>query len=1363
MIKVLSNILFLTLLLFLQSTVNSQTAYSVKQYTMQDGLSANRDLNICSDKHGFYWFGSENGLQQFDGYVFRSFPLVGPNHLKMAHYKVFDQHALTDGNMLFATSIGLLFYSYKTAQLSWLSIDNDSTQYEAVKICPINSPLYMIGTSSSNGLLVYDSKKNIVKHTIGKTKAFFNATDFSRIFQGLGSSLLIEQNRKYYEFDYLNQKIQPFTIRGLPPYSPINKSFIDKHKVLWLATEFGIYTQRPGKLAERVTSIDSFCPLKDQICTDIVSCTDSTIYLSFDWQGVIQVNTITKKITSILRNEKNKSFGFISNAVKNMYSNDEKSLWVSGNEGAYLVIPDNSGIQFNDINSHNGLQASAITCILEDSHGTVWVASDGGGLHSYSLDTKQFTSYKHENEHSNAPGSNMIVSMYEEKSGKNLWIGTYNGGLSCYNYDSKRFINYFYQEAESKGLLKNNVWSITEDKNNKLLVSSFCESISILDRKTNTWSNATIENGGIECECITTLMTDPEGHVWTGSISCGLGLFGGNKKIKISTNETANCIVNDNDYLWVGMSKGLRKFNKKTLRYVDFVGQATFNTLNINSIYQDTTQKLWIAANNTLYTFDKETGTVEYSNFSHYFKGYDITYITKTKDGHLLIGGRNGILIVPPKSINFSETIQLQLSLTEMRLFGEAIQPSKDAIIKTHCNFLKAIDLSYNQNYIGFSFSVLQTTQLNNVTYSCKLTGLDKKWILIDAGKNSIDYSNLQPGNYILHIRATSKYNPSIFTERVVSITILPPFWRTWWFRLLISSIVITSLLLFYFNRIRQLNKQQALLEKTVLERTGQIASQKEELIIQAETLEDQYLSLIEKRKELELVVADLQRSNATKNKLFSIISHDLNSPLSGIYGIISTIFERSESSTQGKKKELIENTLLSLQSMQALIDNLLQWSRSQSDGIIYHYADISLAELLVDTCNPLKAAMNNKQISFTMNIQDSLSIYADQNTIATVIRNIVQNAIKFCPKFGTISIKATEIDKSVRIEITDTGSGMEQVLIDRIIHSKNTESQIGTLGEKGTGLGLEISKDFIQKNNGQLFITSQINKGTVVSMVLPLSLQTGNAVEKRTEELESKIEISDLSLTADTVLLIVDDNPLIREHIISLIGNRITIIEAQNGQVGFEKALECIPDIIISDVAMPIMDGFEMCKKLSATSETSHIPIILLTAKTNSESRIEGLSSGAIDYLTKPFNENELLIKLNNILTIRKRQQQFIQEQIIAFPTKKSSATVEDPFLTKVFSIIDQNMSNPDFYVEQLSSALSMSKVTSYRKIKALINKSPNDLINEMRLRKAKELLATKQYRVSEVAYKVGFDDPKYFTRKFKELFGSTPSELIG
>jgi signal transduction histidine kinase/CheY-like chemotaxis protein/ligand-binding sensor domain-containing protein/AraC-like DNA-binding protein len=1363
MIKVLSKILFLNLLLFLQSTVYPQTAYSVKQFTMQDGLSANRYLSICSDKHGFYWFGSENGLQQFDGYVFRSFPVVCPSHFKTEHYNVIDQKALDNGNILFATSIGLLIYSYNTGQLSWLAIGNDSTKYQAVKICSINDTLHLIGTSNSKGLLVYNSKQNTVQYATNKINKFFNSSDLRYIFSGLKSSILIENNRLYYEVDYLKQTIRPFDCGTLPRSNHIIKSYIDKQNVLWLATELGIYTKKQGQKTERLTSIDSYCALKDQICTDIAACNDSTIYLSFDWQGVIRINTFTKKITAILRNEKNNSSEVISNAVRNMYSIDEKSFWVTGNEGAYLVKPDNSDIHFYDINSQNGLQASAIMCILEDSHGTIWVATDGGGLHRFSLETKQFIPYKHENEHSNAPGSNMIVSLYEEKSGKNIWIGTYNGGLSCYNYASKRFTNYFYQASSSKSLLKNNVWCITEDKNNKLLVSSFCESISILDRKTNTWSNATKENGGIECDCISALLTDPEGQVWTGSVSCGLGLFDSNKKITFSTNETVNSIVNDGDYLWVGMSSGLRKFNKKTLQYADFVGQAAFNNMKINCIYQDASQNLWIAANNTLYTYNKKTGEVEYSYFSHYFKGYDISYITQTKDGHLLIGGRSGMLIVPPKSITFTETRPLQLSLTEMRLFGEAIQPGKDAVIKTHCNFLKAIELPYNQNYIGFSFSVLQATQVNNVNYSCKLTGLDKKWIMIDAGKNSIDYSNLQPDNYSLHIRAISKYNPAIYTERVINIRILPPYWRTWWFRLLISSIVITCLLLFYFYRIRQLNRQQTLLEKTVLERTAQIASQKEELVIQAETLEDQYLSLKEKQKELELVVADLQRSNNTKNKLFSIISHDLNSPLSGIYGIISTLFDRSESLNKERKKDLIENTLLSLQSIQTLIDNLLQWSRSQSDGIIFHYIDIPLTELMVDTCNPLKAAMNNKQISFSMNIPNSLSVYADQNTIATVIRNIVQNAIKFCPKDGTITVEATEIDNSVRIEITDTGSGMEQSLIDRIIHSKNTESQVGTLGEKGTGLGLEISKDFIQKNNGQLFITSQINKGTVVSVLLPLSLQPGNTVETRTEELESTIEISELSLPTDTILLIVDDNPLIREHIISLIGNRITIIEAQNGQVGYEKALECIPDIIISDVAMPIMDGFEMCKKLTATTETSHIPIILLTAKTSAASRMEGLSSGAIDYLTKPFNENELVMKLSNILTIRKKQQLFIQEQIIALPTEKSAPIVEDPFLTKVFSIIDQNISNPDFYVEQLSSALSMSKVTSYRKIKALINKSPNDLINEMRLRKAKELLATQQYRVSEVAYKVGFDDPKYFTRKFKELFDSTPSEFIG
>jgi signal transduction histidine kinase/ligand-binding sensor domain-containing protein/CheY-like chemotaxis protein len=1361
MIKGLSNVLLFCLLLFFQTVVYSQTTYSVKQYTMQDGLIANRNLNVCSDTHGFYWFGSGIGMQQFDGYVFRSFPLVGPRRLKTLQYKVFEQHALNNGNMLFATSIGLLIYSYQSAQLSWLPIENDSSRYEAVKICPINNSLYFIGTSNSKGLLVYDCNRNRLQHATGKVHTFFNFSDFRNIYPSLNSSILIELNRSYYEVDYLKQSILPFDRGSLPRTARIIKSYIDKQNVLWLATELGVYTQHQGQKMQRLTTIDTYCALKDQICTDIASCTDSSIYLSFDWQGVIQINTNTKKITSILRNEKDKSFGFTSNAVRKLYSKDEKTLWVCGNEGVYLVKPDNSGTHFYDINSRNGLQASAITCIKEDSHGIIWVASDGGGLHRFSLATNQFTSFKHENENSNAPGSNMIVCLYEEKSAKNLWIGTYNGGLSCYNYYNKRFTNFYSQDVSKNGILNNNIWSITEDKNDRLLVSSFCESVSILDRKTNIWINATKDNGSINCDCISVLLTDPEGLVWTGSAGCGLGLFNSDKTAKISTVAIVDCLLNDGDYLWVGMNYGLYKFNKKTLQYVDFAGQAIFKNMKINSIYQDSNQQIWIAADNALYIYNKKTGKVEYSYFSHYFKGYDITFVTQTKDGHLLIGGRNGMLVVPPEAINLKETIQLNISITEMRLFGEAIQPSKEGIIDTHCNFLKTIELSYDKNYVGFSFSILNFKQLNDVQYSCKLIGIDNKWIVIDAGKNSIDYSNLQPGNYSLHIRVTSIHNPAICAERIVTIKILPPFWKTWWFRLIMSLIVFASFFLFYFYRIRQLEKSQELLEKTVVERTSQIVAQKEELVVQAETLEDQYLSLKGKQKELELVVADLQHSNSTKNKLFSIISHDLKSPFSGVSGIIQVLFDRFDAINNERKKELLEGSLVSLQSINTLIDNLLQWSRSQTDGIVLQFTDIPLADFLVDTCNPVLTLMNSKNITFKIDIFPSRSIYADQNTIATVIRNIVQNAIKFCPEYGTIIIEATTNEKSIRIDIKDTGLGMEQSLIDTILHSKNTQSNIGTLGENGTGLGLEICKDFIQMNNGKLFISSQINEGTVVSIELPMSLQTINTEKSQSDEKEIIFEKPEIELTTDTILLIVDDNPIIREHIISLVGNKITIIEAHNGQVGFDKALVYIPDIILSDVAMPIMDGFEMCRKLSATNETSHIPIILLTAKTSSASRIEGFSSGAIDYLTKPFNEHELLMKLSNILSIRKNQQQYFQNQLEALPTDVSNTKLEDPFLLKVLLIIDQNIANPDFYVDQLSSSLYMSRATLHRKLTALINKSSNDLINEMRLRKAKELLATHQYRISEVAYNVGFNDPKYFARKFKELFGYTPSEV--
>lgn len=1356
MIKNLLKLLFFCSFFLIQSFVFSQTEYSVRHFTIEDGVLSNRSISICRDGQGFHWVGSEKGLQQFDGYVFRSFPIVNRPELNTTQYRVYYQEKIDAKRMLFATSIGLLVYSYHTGQLNWLSIDNDSSLYETFKICSVNDSLYMIG---SYGLLVYNSKTNIVKPASGKIGAFFKNNHLPYINNGFESSLIIEHDRKFYEVNYLKQTIQSFNQGTLPYSSHINKTCIDSQNVLWLATESGIYMQKKGEIIKRYLAIDKYCAVKDQISIDIAPCNDSIVIASVDWQGVFFINTRTQKIIAVLRNEKDKFWGFSSNAFNKLYYNNEESFWVSSNDGVNLVQSNNSGIRFYQKNLQSNLQSSMISKILEDSHGTIWIATDGGGLYSFSLITKQFTSYLRENALSNSPGSNMIVDLYEERSGENLWIGTYNGGLSCYNYASKQFKNYLYQADKKNGILNNNIYSITEDNKNNLLVNALCESISILDRKTNMWTHVTKENGEIECVCIMVLLNDSEGRVWTGGAGCGLNQFRSDKKVATSTPDVVHCLLNDNDYIWVGTSNGLKKFDKKNYCYVDFEGSKMFKNKIINCAYLDDAQQIWIGADNILYVYDKKTGKATYSYFNRYFKGYDIKTITKTKSGYLLIGAQNGLLVIPPDAINSKETANFQVSLSEMRLFGNAIQPNKNAIINTHCNFLQNINLPYNKNYLGFSFSVLQPELVSDIIYSCKLIGLDKSWIQLDVNSNRIEYSNLQPGNYTLYIRAMNKYNYAIFSEKKLSIHILPPFWKTWWFITIIIICIITCIFLYFYYRIRGLRKQQIVLEKAVIARTQQVVNQKEELATQAEMLENQYVSLKESKNQLELVVAELQRSDATKNKLFSIIAHDLKSPFSGIFGVITFLHKNFDDFSDERKKELLEASSISMQSIQILIDNLLQWSKSQLNGIALHETTISISELLFNTSNPLLLSLKNKNITFQIQAIDSIYIHADYETMSTVIRNIIQNAIKFCPQNGAISISAIVIDESVRIDIKDTGYGMDKELIDKILYATNSQSQIGTFGETGTGLGLEICKDFIQINKGKLLISSQKGKGSVVSILLPIVNHICNSKESPVkEEMKTNPKIFIKSLPSDTVLLIVDDNPIIRDHLISLFRNSITIIEANNGQIGFEKALEYIPDIIISDVAMPVMDGCEMSKKITSTLETSHIPIILLTAKADSNSRIEGLSSGAIDYLTKPFGEDELFLKLYNILSVRKQRTQYIQEH---FKASYNHDFSEDPFLNKLFLCIDENISEPDFGVEQLSLLMSMSRSTFSRKVKAIINKSPNDIIIEYRLQKAKEILTTHQFRVSEVAYQVGFNDPKYFTRKFKKMYGKTPSDI--
>jgi len=1372
MVIMYKNMRIVLLIIILLSTIltYSQTNYSIRHFTTNDGLLSNKRIKVCQDGRGYYWFGSEKGLQRFDGYTFRSYPVERSNKALPQYFSVNMLISINDSLVLAATSIGLLEYSYTLDRVKHISILNDSSLYDIRKLLQVDNETILISPFSHKGLLEYNIKTKILKQTQGEAVESFKNQDIRYFMPWLDKSVMIVKERTCYQFNYKTKQLTEFDRSKIPINILISDSYLDKTGALWLATDRGLYIkENKDKAIKRITSIDRYCSLKEQIVRNIMPCGDSCIYVGFDWQGVFVLNIYTRKISSVIRKENPKTLGFTSNMVQSIFSNNKNILWVCG-DGAFLIQSDISDAKFYSENDKSGLSASAILKILEDSRGNIWVATDGGGLNLFNHKTGTFTSFQHQNEKSNAPGSNEIVCLYEERNHENLWIGTYAGGLSCYNYSTKKFTNYYYNENRKNCILKNNIWNISQDSNDNIIASSFCESLSKLDRKTGMWTNVTVADGGIRCDCVHRLLIDPEKRLWIGYSDCGLDLldqskFKSSNKVPTPVNrESIECIANDGNRLWLGTLNGLRLFDKEKMQYSSNKICDFFKEKKVNCVLKDSYQRLWIATENGIYFADEKTGKVSYSNLSDFFTGYEITTIEESKKGLLLVGGRLGMAVVSMKNAVTPIDSNFAISIAEFRLFKDAVLPDSKMPLETNCNEVKSISLPYDKNYIGFSFSVLNLSISKDIIYECKLIGTEDKWTPLESGKNSVEYSNLSPGKYEFWVKAALKNNPDVFKTRMIVIQINPPFWKDKRIQAVLILIIFVTVILLYKRRINTLKKRQIELENAVKERTIELELKNKEIETQTETLEDQYISLKEKQIELEKSNKELLLANSTKIKLFSIVSHDLKSPFAGVTGLIKIMLNNIDSFTKDKITKILEDSVISLTNIQTLLDNLLQWSSSQSNNIVFDFMDIDVKKIIEETCLPLDVSCKNKEISLILTIDEGLFINVDRNTISIVIRNIVQNAIKFTPQNGIIHITATSNGNHITISVKDTGYGIPKDIIEQLNNDNIVNiSQTGTSGEMGTGLGLAICKEFLYRHSGSISIESELNEGTTVNIVLPILKNVVSIINDKCEtKLKTNIQnTTDFNILKDSIILVVDDNSLIREHLRLIIEPYAKVVDASNGEEGILKAHEYIPDIIICDVAMPIVDGFTLCETLSKNIETSHIPIILLTAKTANIARIEGLQKGATDYITKPFIEQEILLKICNILNVRLNLQKHLQKRMLQSFLQENPIEPIEPVLDKINELIRQHYINSNFSVEFICNEMAMSRTTLNRKIKSVFNSSPNEMINEYRLSQGLKLLRSTQLTISEVAYAVGFSDPKYFTRKFKEKFGRTPSEV--
>ncbi|HMI59352.1 MAG TPA: response regulator, partial [Puia sp.] len=975
-----------------------------------------------------------------------------------------------------------------------------------------------------------------------------------------------------------------------------------------------------------------------------------------------------------------------------------------------------------------------------------------GGLDYLDRSTGRVSYYRNNPLVPSSLGSNLVKVVYRDRQGF-IWAGTHGGGLNLFNPGTGDFTRYFYKDndpvtsgseitcllEDSQGLF----WIGTQNG-----LSVYKKTIPLLE----TDSIRSNMVSPLKDKYILALLEDSRGNIWI-STQNGLYILKGSllhfvpdpdKTGKARANYF-NCLFEDTQRnIWAGSYyNGLFKYDKEgslMAVYKEKDGLADNNVLGI--LQDETTGNLWISTGNGLVKFDPKTelfklfteldglpGNV-FNNNSYY----------KTKKGELFFGGYNGLTSFFPNQV-YENTAVPPVVLTAFRLFNKTVGLGDDnKILSRNINGTKDIRLRYDQNVFALDFAALNYIKPTKNRYAYKLEGFDKNWNY--TATPSAAYTNVPPGDYIFFTKGAN--NDGVWSNpKMLKINISPPFWRTWWAWGLYVSMM--GVLVFFIARFFFL--------RALLKRNNELTQ--------------------------------------LKLNFFTNISHEIRTHLSLIIGPTEKLILASKE--DGYDKQQLQTIRNNSENLLQLVNELMDFRKAESGHLSLHVANWNLVPFVQSIYSSFH------DISLSRNIQadfitssDNIGAWFDKEQLKKVFYNLIFNAFKFTQDGGYVSVSIEERTTSVEISVTDNGKGIAKENMGKLFDNYFQENDYGRQNT-GYGIGLALSKSIVEMHKGSLGVTSSTGTAdkentTCFSVVLLKGkghfdkaqfdmAQVAASANEQPAPAPAPVSAT-LTGSARYSILIVEDNVAIRAFIKEALQTGYNILESSNGHEGFEYAIEAIPDLIISDVMMPVMDGLLFCSKIKSDPRTSHIPVILLTAKTAVSHHVDGLQTGADIYLTKPFSIRVLALQIQNLFAARgrlwKQFQKNYTEPAMADPAMTEPSATKDlgpaqlhpldaAFLNNIIQITEQHMEDTAFGIAMLSKKAAMSQPVLFKKIKAITGMSANDFVKSLRLKKASQLLQENRYTVYEVAYMVGYENSKYFSREFKKQFGKTPSEYGG
>ena len=1435
---------------------------------VEDGLSHSLVSSIVEDTLGFLWFGTQDGLDRYDAYGFRTF-YKGDNRRSPSDSWIIDLY-VDSHNQLWITYSGIGLERFDPQTETFYNYLPDPGIEGSISSNSLSS-----GSKSNNRLFFEDSDGQLWIGTNYGLNLYNRDDDsFIQYLSDPDDPASLSDNRVLTIFECSEAYLWVGTANGLNRMDrntgkvrrymsvPSSDSHLGNPKVssaycspdgsIWVGTEDGLdIIPEPAKEGSEVVHLvtEPLNPNHLPSIFDIIRSPGGAMLVASD-HGLYIIEKTGEQYREQLIPE---TSGI---PINYMLIDSRGSIWAASNSNMerslFRLSPDAKQIEVFEAErgGKDMFGGGKVQTLMESRGGLVWIGSEKNGVYQVDLNARRFRSID------NFPGRGLYItnsevySIYEDddqllyvgtkaelnrinlkngsttgfgnelnlkrnltweysnqfhaelvgvleptRDGK-IWMGSFDYKVGLYDPARERFLNFHLNEEDSTAFPLWSLRSICVTRGGETYFGGTSEGLCRLREDGRSFDLfpvvATGKNSGTNSEHIQYMCEDSDEILWVGTHSSGLNRFDPvqgtfthyvNDPANPSSlsNNRIKCIlepeIHGEEILWIGTNNGgLNRFDKKNGTFKAYTMDEGLPSNTIHGILEDKVGDLWLSTNKGLAQFDPVTEQFSIYSTEDGLVGSEFNEgaFFKNKDGIMYFGGTKGLNYFNPEEIREKPEYETPVIFTAFNISGDVVRPldtiNGRVVLEQSISTTKEISLTHRERFISFEFASLDMAAASKIRYRYMLEGFEDSWNELDASQRFISYTNIPSGTYTLKVMGTNSDGTKFREPTKIVLNVLPPFWRTPVFRLIIAFFIILVFLSILQIRTSVLKNQKKNLEREVEERTRD--------------LKEANRLLAERSEEIQQMAERLHESDQMKLKFFTNISHEFRTPLTLILGPTEKLLNQENYLDVPAVKQDLELMYRNERRLFKLINQLLEVRHVETGNLRLAVSEDDLLSYLKSIYTLFIPYAEKKSINFTFKSEEeSISILFDADKMEKIFYNLLSNAFKYTPVGGKIVFSVERVQdagKWIKIVVEDSGPGIGK---EHILHVFDRFYQVSNKHQSArisSGIGLSLSRDLVLKHYGLIEVKSEIGQGARFEVLIPENRDTYKkgeilieperdlSMEYISSMLETyeytSIAATDQPLVGEDLfrILLVEDNLDLQKFLYNEMSSMYNVMLAQNGEEGLLLASQNLPDLIISDIMMPVMDGLEFCKRIKEDEVTSHIPFILLTAKSGSESELSGFESGADDYIIKPFNPEILKLKIRNILEARKQLANNFSKSASYIPENIKISQIDQGFLEKFVKMVEDNIDDSELSGDRIACELGMSKGNLYKKLKTLSGMTVNIYVRTIRLKIAARLLKQGTYNISEVAYSVGFNNPKYFSTCFSELFKVSPKEYM-